>query len=77
LSGVALAGDLLVGAIVPLHSRGPFFPREAPQYALCGANLVAIEGLSELQNGPNERILVEIVEVGRHFATGKLAGKSF
>jgi len=72
---VPLAGDLSVGALVPLPARGPFFPTAAPQYALAGATLIAIEGLGELQNGARERILVEIIQVGRHFATGKLAGE--
>ncbi len=71
---VPLGGDLQVGALVPLPARGPFFPSQTPQYALAGQSLVAVEGLGELQlNG--ERILVEITGVGRHFATGKLAGK--
>ncbi len=72
IPGVALAGDLSVGALVPIAARGPFYPQNAPQYALAGGNLVAIEGLGEMQ-GADGRILVEITGVGRHFALGKKA----
>ncbi len=72
--GVTLAGDLTRGALVPMASRGPFYPKYTPQYALASGNLVAIEGLIELQNSPNERVLVEIVEVGNHFSVGRLNG---
>lgn len=74
--GVALAGDLVAGALVPLKARGPFYPHAAPQYALSGQTLISIEGLSELQSrATDERLLVEISEVGRHFAVGRLMGK--
>ncbi len=76
MPNVLLAGDLSVGALVPLSARGPFYPPDAAQFALAGGNLVCIEGLSDLKNAPDQRILVEIVEVGRHFSVGKLAASA-
>ncbi len=72
--GVALAGDLTVGTLLPLSARGPFYPKNAPQFALAGHTLISIEGLGALESSSGERLLVEIVEVGRHFSTGRLSG---
>ncbi len=71
--GVALAGDLAAGALVPIAARGPFYPREAPQFALASHTLISLEALGELKANEG-RVLVEIVEVGRHFAVGRIAG---
>lgn len=78
LPGVALTGDLVVGSLAPVLRRGPFYPRSAPQFALVGGTLVSIEGLGELENGDakgsDNRLLIEIVEAGRHFAVGRITG---
>lgn len=76
--GVALSGDLVPGALVPLSPSGPFYPITAPQYAIAGANLIAIDGLSELQagNAVAGRILAQITEVGRHFSIGRISGQN-
>ncbi|PQV65339.1 RNAse G [Abditibacterium utsteinense] len=72
--GVALAGDLALGALIPIVSRGPFYPHSAPQYAVAGGNLISIEGLAALESAPKERLLIEITAVGRHFCLGRLSG---
>ncbi|HEX9996771.1 MAG TPA: Rne/Rng family ribonuclease [Abditibacterium sp.] len=73
--GVPLAGDLRVGSLVPLAHNGPFYPADMPQWALAGTTLVMLEGLGDLaQNASSERLLVEITEVGRHFALGRMSG---
>ncbi|HEX8464366.1 MAG TPA: Rne/Rng family ribonuclease [Abditibacterium sp.] len=79
LPGVALMGDLVVGALVPLHRKGAFYPRAAPQFALVGSTLVFIEGLADLLGAEGkevgERLLLEISATGRHLAFGRVAGK--
>ncbi|RYG73000.1 Rne/Rng family ribonuclease [bacterium] len=71
---LALSGDLTVGALAPVSKKGPFYPQGTPQYALVGTTLVAVDGLEEVENSTVERLLIEITETGRHFATGRLAG---
>ena len=71
--GVALARDLVVGALVPLGPHAKFYPRENPAYCVLGQTLVLLDPLPERPDDPDERetLLVQISEVGRHFAAGK------
>lgn len=70
----AVAGDLTVGSLAPMAKGGPFYPAGAPQYAVIGKTLVSINGLEEVEKAPVEKLLIEVVETGRHFASGRLAG---
>ncbi len=70
LPSVPLARDLTVGAMMMLNLKWPFYPRVLPRYAVLGETLVVIEPLPENASGT---MLVEIEEVGRHFARGHVA----
>ncbi len=70
LPSVLLARDLSVGALLVLNLRWPFYPRDLPRYAVLGETLVALEPIPDAHEGT---MLVEIEEVGRHFARGKVA----
>lgn len=69
LPSVPLARDLTVGAMMMLNLKWPFYPRESPRFAVLGETLVALDSIPEGQSGT---ALVEIKEVGRHFARGHL-----
>ena len=69
-----LARDLKVGALLPLAPESKFYPADEPQFAVMAQTLVALARFPA-PNGGGEKgasALVEITEVGRHYATGKL-----
>ncbi len=68
LPSLPLARDLSVGAMMLLNLKWPVYPRQSPQFAVLGETLVALNAIPEAQGGT---ALVEIIEVGRHFARGK------
>lgn len=70
MPSVPLARDLNMGALMMLNLKWPFYPREAPRYAVLGETLVALDTLPASGSGT---ALVEIDEVGRHFSRGHVA----
>jgi ribonuclease G len=73
LPGVPLARELIVGSFVPLSPSMRFFPKENPQFFVANQNLVYLDKLPELATKSDASILVEITNVGRHYAVGKTA----
>lgn len=72
MPSVPLARDLTVGAMMILNLKWPFYPRESPRYAVLSETLVSLDTIPENQSGT---MLVEVKEVGRHFARGHVAGE--
>lgn len=68
LPSLPLARDLSIGAMMLLNLKWPVYPRAAPQFVVLGETLVALNAVPEARAGT---ALVEILEVGRHFARGK------
>ena len=77
---VPLSRDLVAGALVPLGGGTRFYPQNDPQFAVVAQTLVALDRVPNLNgnsNGGGEKgasVLLEIVEVGQHFAVGKVLG---
>ena len=60
------------GALLPLPAGARFYPAEGPQFCVLNETLVALDTLPEKIEGVYQAGVVEIVEAGRHFASGKL-----
>ena len=71
--GVPLAHDLVTGARLPLARGAKLYPAEAPQFCVLGATLVWLDKLPQWDEKQSS-VLVEIGEVGRHFAAGRVLG---
>ena len=61
-----------VGALVPLPAGTRFYPAQGPQFCVLNEILVALDTLPEKFEGVYGSGLIEIVESGRHYASGKL-----
>ena len=64
--------ELEKGALLPLPAGARFYPAEGPQFCVLHQTLVALDTLPEKIEGVYQAGVVEIVEAGRHFASGKL-----
>ena len=65
---------LEVGALLPLPAGARFYPAEGPQFCVLNQTLIALDTLPEKIEGVYQAGLIEIVETGRHYASGKLTG---
>jgi hypothetical protein len=76
LPNVALKRDLVAGSLIPLPAGSPLYPEKEPQYAVVANTLVHLNKLPEESNSleKGDAALVEIMEAGRHYATGRLVG---
>ena len=69
LPSLPLARDLSVGAMMILNLKWPVYPRASPRFAVLGETLVSLNAIPQARTGT---ALVEIIEVGRHFAHGQI-----
>ena len=61
-----------VGTLVPLPMGARFYPAQGPQFCVLNEILIALDTLPEKIEGVYNSGLIEIVESGRHYASGKL-----
>ena len=65
---------LEIGALLPLPQGARFYPIEGPQFCVLKDQLIALDTLPEKAEGLYQSGVVEVVESGRHFASGRLVG---
>ena len=72
ISQAATPRALAVGTLVPLPAGARFYPAQGPQFCVRNEILIALDTLPEKIEGVYQSGLIEIVESGRHYASGKL-----